>query len=146
MDMVARCTAIVRCRLILGVIHSCFFCINCETEGDVPLRILGLVTSLAVTFRKVDVLQCIAVWMSVSNICSVTSFLSVSRCHIRAMKHFKCMYNFVLFYSDERSQWGWKIKPWFPLPSTFQGTSWQTSFQRNTTTYHRRHFRSQPYF
>lgn len=39
---------------------------NCKiAEGDVPLRILGLVGSLAVAFRKVEILQCLALWMSV---------------------------------------------------------------------------------
>jgi hypothetical protein len=35
-------------------------------EGDVPLLVLSLVTSLAVAFRNTEVLKCIGVWMLVS--------------------------------------------------------------------------------
>lgn len=47
------------------VLYKTDFIIFYNTEGDVPLRILGLVGSLAVAFRKDDILNCLALWMSV---------------------------------------------------------------------------------
>ncbi|ODM94493.1 hypothetical protein Ocin01_12179 [Orchesella cincta] len=50
-----------------ALFNSIFYSINFQ-KGDVPLRILGLVTSLSVAFRKSEILQCIAVWITAASL------------------------------------------------------------------------------
>jgi len=50
-----------------ALFSTIFYSVNFQ-KSDVPHRILGLVSSLAVAFRKYEVLQCIASWMSAAGV------------------------------------------------------------------------------